>query len=116
MPITKLPAKEVQDMLGVEDLEIVAHGYTPSMNHEGPWTVDIWFEKGQLVRYEFKGEHGRPGFKDRAQRSDHFDPDFLRCNIKRWYRGKPERGFNQKLATLLATFGDEPSLVDGGAY
>lgn len=44
-----LSAKELQEMLGVEDLEVVAHGYNFDRH-----TVDIWFEDGTIVVETYK--------------------------------------------------------------
>jgi hypothetical protein len=35
---------------------------------------------------------------------DEFNPEFFTMNIKRWYLGTEEKGFNRKLLNLLETF------------
>lgn len=109
----KLKASEVQMMLEVEDFAIIAHGYTLDRA-----TLDIWFEKGELVRHEYKGNSDFGPFKEDHQRSEDFEPEYFFTNVKRWYLGKGNTptGLNEKLQTLFETFGRPLSTTEGGRY
>ena len=101
-----LTATDVQTMLGVEDGEILAHGYT--FDRE---TVDIYFQDGQLIRTtESRGGDWH------YEKSPNFRPEFFHGGIKRWYEGTAERGLNAKLLTLFETFGAPLSTTPGGRY
>jgi lipopolysaccharide biosynthesis glycosyltransferase len=94
-----LSAKQVQEMIGVEDLDIIAHGYTLERN-----TLDIWFENGTIVRHE--SNHRKNMVNEVGE--DFFNIDFFFSDVKRWYAEK----FNPKLLTLIRTFSQyEPPLL-----
>lgn len=97
----KLLAQQIQEMIDVEDNQIVAYGYTFERE-----SVEIYFENGQLVRSE-------DGDKKYC---DQFNPEFFTLNIKRWYLGTEEKGFNRKLLNLLETFGCPINTTEGGHY
>lgn len=103
----RLSAKEVQDILGVKDCEVIAHGYTFDRQ-----TLDVWFEYERLIRVE----SNYYGQETKRMESDDFDPFLFRCDVKRWYMGTEERGFNRRLLSLFYTFGDAPSMTNGGTY
>lgn len=93
-----LSAQQVQDMLGVDDYVVIAHGYTFERN-----TLDIWFEKGCIIRSET-----RLGSTINETGEEFFNADFFFTNVKRWYADR----FNTKLLTLIRTFSQyEPPLV-----
>lgn len=100
-----LKAIEVQKLLGVEDLEIIAYGYTFERN-----SVEIWFENGQLVRREWN--HGL----DDKKSSEFFQPLYLKDGIKRWYKGTAEGGLNKRLVDFFETFGCPLVTTPGGSY
>lgn len=84
-----LSAKAVQEMLGVDDCIVIAHGYTFDRN-----TVDIWFANHKLKRGEYiEG-------KEIRRESHEFDPSFF-AGIKRFYRTQTD----EKLVELFQTFG-----------
>lgn len=93
-----LLATDVQVMLGVDDLEIIAHGYTFDRD-----TVDIYFENGELVRRDWNEWKNR----DFYQKSDGFDGSFFHNGIKRWYKDRT----NQKVCILFETFNNRLDLT-----
>lgn len=93
MPLTP---KEVQEMLGVPDEEIIAHGYTLERD-----TVDLYFRDGLLVRNVNGVEQTSETF--RIDPHNGFYPD----GIKRWYKDRT----NPRLISLCETFGRELPLT-----
>jgi hypothetical protein len=110
MEITRmnmLSAKEVQNMLNVPDLETVAYGYTLDRR-----TVNIWFEDGKLVRHSSwesgaKHTYENYGNYDETIRTEEFDPNYFKVNMKRFYEDRT----NSALVILFATFGSPLPLV-----
>lgn len=105
----KLSAKIVQEMLGVADDVIIAHGYTFDR-----MTVDVYFQNGNLVRDE-------RNFGDdsvNCLESTDFEPSYFMNQIKRWYLGnqEPDKGLNSKLQGLFETFGNPLPTTLGGNY
>lgn len=88
-------AVTVQHMLGLEDKDTVAHGYTFERK-----TIDIWFENGKLVRedYNIDGRDERI-YVDRME-SERFDPRFFTDKVKRFYRAAT----NEELVEWWETF------------
>lgn len=85
-----LPASLIQEWLGVEDGDVIAHGYTFDRD-----TVDVFFEDGKLVRYDTPYDK-----KPKITESFEFDAAMLHNQIKRWYRNKT----NPRLVVLMNTF------------
>jgi len=100
----KLPAKDIQAMLGVEDDVVIAYGYTFDRD-----SVYIMFHKGWLVRSDYRRDE-----LVRLQESHTFQPCYFQDSMKRWYRGTDERGINPRLLDLFETFGAPLSVVEGG--
>lgn len=96
-----MKAADVQAMIGVEDHEVVAHGYT--LDRE---TLDVWFAHGELVR-----RVSCDRFVDLCS-SEKFDPEFFFMNVKRWYRDRT----NRRLAGLFEAFGRPLPLIDAATY
>ena len=88
-----LTAIEAQKLIGIDDMEIVAHGYT-----FGRKTIDIYFNKNQLIRSEEDKEN---------QCSELFDYSFFINDVKRFYIGST----NVKLIELFETFGNPLSMT-----
>jgi len=97
----KLTAKEVQALLAVPDHKVLAYGYTYDRR-----TVELYFEDGQLVRYEYTGDYEDPSY----ERSKHFEASYLTADLKRWY----ENSLCPKLLTFLETFGGSVQVTPGG--
>lgn len=82
-------AVDVQKLIGVEDLDVIAYGYTFERN-----SVEIWFENKYLKRLTiFKGDSN-------IEQTINFNPEFF--NIKRFYRDRT----NPKLIELFRAFGN----------
>lgn len=95
MEFQVLTALEVQKMIAVEDYDFVAHGYTFERN-----TLDIWFEKGNIVRQEYKPDgYGANHIVNETGEVD-FRIEFFFSDVKRWY----EDSFNKELLKLICTF------------
>lgn len=90
----KMTAKQVQEMLNVEDYEVLAHGYTFDRN-----TVDIYFVQGYLVKVLEDG--------GLTANSAFFEPHYFKVNIKRWYA----EDFHPGLLQLFETFGLDLALT-----
>ena len=101
-----LTAKEIQELIGAEDLETLVHGCTFGRN-----TLNVYFENGKLCRIE---EDLSKVVKHET--SDTFDPDFFFHDVKRWYIGKEEKGINRKLREMFETFGRPLPTTPGGFY
>lgn len=98
----RLPASLVQEWLGVEDGEIIAHGYTFDRN-----TVDIWFENGKLIRREYMPREQWTDKEIKKQESEEFEPQFFFNQIKRWYQEQT----NSILIALFRAFGQHGGLT-----
>jgi hypothetical protein len=88
-----LTAVEVQKLIDITDMEIIAHGYT-----FGRKTIDIYFDKGQLIRMEENKEN---------KCSEFFDYSFFIDDVKRFYINTT----NAKLIELFETFGNSLSMT-----
>ena len=87
-----LAAKFLQDHLYVDDMVVIAHGYTFDRH-----TVDVWFEDKKLVRIE---EVSRDKWEHTE--FDYLDGEAIfHNNIKRWYKDKT----NNDLIELFESFG-----------
>jgi hypothetical protein len=100
----RFTARQVQDMLVVEDYTDIAYGYTFDRA-----TVCIYFEKGKLVRQDtrFHGQQNEQLVN--RQESEEFDPSFFHDGIKRFYDTK----VNADLLVFFNTFSTGLSLTPG---
>lgn len=98
-----LTAGRVQELIGVADNVVVAHGYDFDRN-----TLDIFFQEGKIVKATDQ-RYGKPIL---YCQSVIFEPKFFTAGVKRWYAS----GFNERLRGLFETFSDGLSFTDGGKY
>lgn len=76
----------VQQLLGVPDGQVIAHGYTFDR-----LTVDVYFEGGVAVRRDTRLKPGTGGEEEMVSGGHwgSFDGEaLLHANIKRWYADK----------------------------
>ncbi len=93
-------AKEIQNLIGIDDHETLAYGYT--LNRD---TVELYFENSNLVRCEF--DASIDGQLLRTKRTPLFEASFFKDNIKRFYRNATHK----QLIELFDTFGNPLSLT-----
>ena len=96
--MTGLLARTVQEMIGVEDYDIIAAGYTISFPRKD---VEIYFNDGKLVRCEIDPKEYY------YDSSELFEADLFFSNIKRLKADKT----NEKLVQLFQTFGRPLPLI-----
>ena len=92
-----MKATAVRQMLGVQDKEIILHGFLIDSH-----SVDIWFENGRVVRRVFTGARiGRKEVEiDRIEQED-FQLDILTVNL----RDASRKLTNAQMVDLARTFG-----------
>jgi hypothetical protein len=96
-----LDVDTVRQLIGVEDGERIAYGYT--FNRD---TVEIYIRDGKLIREDYRGSNSLPAL---IRENEFFDPSYFSDDIKRFY----EERTNKKLQQLFRTFGGELSTTPG---
>ena len=93
-------AVTIQHMLGVEDGDTIAHGYTFDRN-----TVDVFFEDGKCVKHTYCGVHNKEISREEFE---YFNgEEILHVNIKRWYTANT----SEELVSWCETFGKPLPLI-----